>query len=44
MLTNECWLGYHDHCEDPFDSCDCLCHADGKEMFKELMDYLMEEQ
>lgn len=25
MLTNECWLGYHDFCELG-EHCDCMCH------------------
>lgn len=25
VLTNECWLGYHDNCELDED-CDCICH------------------
>lgn len=28
MLTNECWLGYHDFCEI-HEHCDCMCHDDG---------------
>lgn len=27
VLTNECWLGYHDNCE-LWNDCDCMCHDD----------------
>lgn len=25
-MTNECWLGYHDHCTFPR-WCECMCHG-----------------
>lgn len=42
LLSNECWLGYHDNCSAP-DSCECICHVKQDPAFADLMKYLMEE-
>lgn len=26
MTSNECWLGFHDHCSVE-EFCDCVCHV-----------------
>ena len=35
MLSNECWLAFHDYCE-LLGWCDCLCHAQLDELIEEV--------
>ncbi len=42
MLTNECWMGYHERC-DYYSDCECLCHAQASQLVDEATDYLMKE-